>query len=231
MSENIKLETIKTSFLDIPCNETMHRETGVFCLLDKNKSLQKSLYRYYLHKYHPIYTDPITDYFNNSKDDITLNYFELLKMCYQSYEKCDFIDSTNPYGITLSSATLLKITDITNKYFADKRIYISGSLSPQLNYYIASRGNGKSLRTLYYFAKLVDCSSHIPFAIYQYPKEYKAHDYKFDMENLYKEKLLQKMFPKYFTNSSLKQRSNIQEEMSCLKIIADKNNTSRKFYK
>ena len=32
-------------------------------------------------------------------------------------------------------------------------------------------------------------------------------------------------------NKSHKQRSNTQEEMSCLKIIADKNNTTKKFHK
>ena len=44
----------------------------------------------------------------------------------------------------LFSATLSKITTITNKYFADKRIYISG-ITPQ-SYYYLSRGYGKSIR-------------------------------------------------------------------------------------
>ena len=68
-----------------------------------------------------------------------------------------------------SSATLSKITDITNKYFADKRIYIPESL-PQLYYYIAPRANGKTLRTLYCLA------SHTPTITYS--SEYTTQDYK-----------------------------------------------------
>ena len=53
----------------------------------------------------------------------------------------------------LFSATLLKITTITNKYLSDKRIYIPG-ITPQ-SYYYLSRGYGKSIRELCYFIKLI----------------------------------------------------------------------------
>ena len=43
-----------------------------------------------------------------------------------------------------SSATLSKITDITNKYLSDKRIYIP-EITPK-SYYYFSRGYGKSIR-------------------------------------------------------------------------------------
>ena len=48
-------------------------------------------------------------------------------------------------------------------------------------------------------------------------------NYKSDMENLYKKIISEKIFNSYITqNNSTKQRSNNQETMSCLKIIADK---------
>ena len=145
----------------------------------------------------------------------------------------------NPYNVTLLSATLSKITDITNKYFADKRIYIPGSLSINENYYYISRGNGKSLRELLSFSEtFTDYSSSAKFTPYPYvysllpySKEYKVHNYKIDMKNLYSEIIYKKLISSHLTNNSHKQRNNIQEEISCLKIIADKNNTIRKFHK
>lgn len=149
-------------------------------------------------------------------------------------------DSRHFYGIfnhhksnsILSSATLSKITDITNKYLSDKRIYIS----PLINnhYYYISRGNGKSLRELLSFTEtFMDCSQNIRFTPYPYvytllpyPNEYKVYDYKSDMENLYK-----KLIISLSTNNSVKQRNNNQEKMSCLKIITNKNNTNKKFHK
>ena len=57
-------------------------------------------------------------------------------------------------------------------------------------------------------------------------------NYKSDMENLYKKIISEKIFNSYETqNNSTKQRSNNKEEMSCLKIIADRNNTNKKFHK
>ena len=132
-------------------------------------------------------------------------------------------DSRHFYGIfnhhksnsILSSATLSKITDITNKYLSDKRIYIS----PLINnyYYYISRGNGKSLRELLSFTEtFMDCSQNIRFTPYPYvytllpyPNEYKVYDYKSDMENLYKKIISEKIFNSYITqNNSTKQRSN-----------------------
>lgn len=163
------------------------------------------------------------------------------------YEQLFFIRSlfytyakyTKTSNTTLLSATLSKITDITNKYFADKRIYIPGSLSINENYYYISRGNGKSLRELLSFTEtFTDYSSSAKFTPYPYvysllpySKEYKVHNYKIDMKNLYSEIIYKKLISSHLTNNSHKQRNNIQEEMSCLKIIADKNNTIRKFHK
>lgn len=130
----------------------------------------------------------------------------------------------------LSSATLSKITDITNKYFADKRMYISG-ITPQ-SYYYLSRGYGKSIRELCYFIKLILDSEKSRYLYNPYSLEYTVQNYKSDMENLYKKIISEKILNSYETqNNSTKQRSNNKEEMSCLKIIADKNNTNKKFHK
>lgn len=124
-----------------------------------------------------------------------------------------------------SSAILSKITDITNKYLSDKRIYIPG-ITPQ-SYYYLSRGYGKSIRELRYFIKLISDSEKSQFSYNPYTPEYTMQNYKSDMENLYK-----KILNSYITqNNSTKQRSNNQEEMSCLKLITDRNNTNKKFHK
>lgn len=147
-------------------------------------------------------------------------------------------DSQHFYGISnyhkrnnvLSSTILLKITDITNEYLADKRIYIPG-ITPQ-SYYHLSRGNGKSIRELCYFLKLILNSEKSQFSYDPYSPEYTVQNYKSDIENLYKAKICKKIFDSYTTQNIItKQRSNNQKEMSCLKIIADKNNTNKKFHK
>ena len=127
------------------------------------------------------------------------------------------------------SATLSKITTITNKYFADKRIYISG-ITPQ-SYYYLSRGYGKSIRELCYFIKLIlDSESRYLYNLYS--QEYTLQNYKSDIENLYKKIISEKILNSYITqNNSTKQRSNNQEEMSCLKLISDRNNTNKNFHK
>ena len=130
----------------------------------------------------------------------------------------------------LFSATLLKITTITNKYFADKRIYIPG-ITPQSCYHL-SRGNGKSIRELCYFLKLILDSEKSQFSYDPYSPEYTVQNYKSDMENLYKKIISEKILNSYITqNNSTKQRSNNQEEMSCLKLISDRNNTNKNFHK
>jgi hypothetical protein len=130
----------------------------------------------------------------------------------------------------LFSATLSKITTITNKYFADKRIYIPG-ITPK-SYFYPSRGNGKSIRELRYFMKLISDSEKSQFSYNPYSPEYTVQNYKSDMENLYKKIISEKILNSYETqNNSTKQRSNNKEEMSCLQIIADKNNTNKKFHK
>lgn len=130
----------------------------------------------------------------------------------------------------LFSATLNKIKSITNKYLFDKRIYIPG-ITPQ-SYYHLSRGNGKSIRELCYFLKLILNSEKSQFSYDPYSPEYTVQNYKSDMENLYKKIISEKILNSYETqNNSTKQRSNNKEEVSCLKIIADKNNTNKKFHK
>lgn len=134
------------------------------------------------------------------------------------------------YKWNLSSATLSKITNITNKYFTDKRICIPG-ITPQ-SYYHLSRGNSKSIRELRYFMKLISDSEKSQFSYNPYSPEYTVQNYKSDIENLYKKIISEKILNSYETqNNSTKQRSNNKEEMSCLKIIADKNNTNKKFHK
>lgn len=121
----------------------------------------------------------------------------------------------------LFSATLNKIKSITNKYLSDKRIYIPG-ITPK-SYFYPSRGNGKSIRELCYFIKLILDSEKSRYLYNPYSSEYTVQNYKSDMENLYKKIISEKIFNSYITqNNSTKQRSNNKEEMSCLKIIADK---------
>lgn len=124
------------------------------------------------------------------------------------------------YKWNLSSAASSRITNITNN-LADKRIYIPG-ITPQ-SYYYLSRGYGKSIRELCYFMKLISDSEKSQFSYNPYSSEYTVQNYKSDMENLYKKIISEKIFNSYITqNNSTKQRSNNKEEMSCLKIIADK---------
>ena len=80
--------------------------------------------------------------------------------------------------------------------------------------------------------KLISDSEKSQFSYNPYTPEYTVQNYKSDMENLYKKMISQKILNSYITqNSSTKQRSNNKEEISCLKIIADKNNTNKKFHK
>lgn len=153
------------------------------------------------------------------------------------YSLCEYIELTHKRkiygisGVTISSAILSKITNITNKYLFDKRIYIPEEITPQ-SYYHFSRGNSKSIRELRYFMKLISDSERSQFPYNPYSPEYTVQNYKSDMENLYKKMISQKILNSYTTqNNIVKQRSNNQEEMSCLKLIADKNNTNKKFYK
>ena len=130
----------------------------------------------------------------------------------------------------LFSATLLKITTITNKYLSDKRIYIPG-ITPK-SYFYPSRGNGKSIRELCYFIKLILDSEKSRYLYNLYYQKYTEQNYKSDMENLYKKIISEKILNSYITqNNSTKQRSNNQEEMSCLKLISDRNNTNKNFHK
>lgn len=137
---------------------------------------------------------------------------------------------TKTSNVALSSAILSKITDITNKYLSDKRTYIPG-ITPRLYYYL-SIGNSKSIRELCYFIKLILDSEKSQFSYNPYTPEYTVQNYKSDMKNLYKAMISQKILNSYITqNNSTKQRSNNQEEMSCLKLITDRNNTNKKFHK
>ena len=130
----------------------------------------------------------------------------------------------------LLSVILSRIATITNKYLSDKRIYIPG-ITPK-SYYYLSRGYGKSIRELCYFIKLILDSEKSRYLYNLYSQEYTVQNYKSDMENLYKKIISEKILNSYITqNNSTKQRSNNQEEMSCLKLIADRNNTNKNFHK
>ena len=192
----------------------------------------KDTYVYYNHKYHPIHVDLFTDYFKdvqNGNVDPLLTTIQLLKMQLNKIYPSNY-DPLNPYNITLSSATLSRITSITNKYLADKRIYIPVSLEKPNYYYFVARGSGKSIKELCYVAKVMsNYSSHMISTVYS--SEYKTQNYKSDMENLYKDKIFHKALDYYLTNIHHNQRSNNQEEMSCFKLIADRNNTNKNFHK
>ena len=135
----------------------------------------------------------------------------------------------------LHSATLNKIKSITNKYFADKRIYTPGITSKPY-YYYPSRRNSKLIKRVCYFIKsILDLEKEkSQFSYNPYSAKYTAQNYKADIENLYKRRISQKILNSYATqNNSTKQRNNNQEEMSCFKFIADRNksNTNKKFHK
>ena len=172
-------------------------------------------------------------YIRNKHKDLDCDYWRI-----HLSNGCIEFDPQYFYGISnhhdnnnaLSSATLSKITDITNKYLSDKRIYIPG-ITPK-SYFYPSRGNGKSIRELCYFIKLILNSDKSQFQYNPYSPEYTVQNYKSDMENLYKKIISEKILNSYITqNNSTKQRSNNQEEMSCLKLIADRNNTNKNFHK
>ena len=172
-------------------------------------------------------------YIRNKHKDLDCDYWR--KHLYDGYIEFDpqyFYGVSNHYksnNVPLS-ATLSKITTITNKYFADKRIYIP-EITPK-SYYYFSRGYGKSIRELRYFIKLILDSEKSRYLYNPYQSEYTVQNYKSDMENLYKKIFSQKIVNLYMTqNRSTKQRSNNQEEMSCLKLIADRNNTNKNFHK
>jgi len=207
MTKNIKLEINNTGFVDISCNETIHRNDNQI---------------FHLCKYN------IKDQFVGYSD-VIFSPKDTYKLLYP-----DYTNPLNSYNITLSSATLSRITSITNKYLSDKRIYIPISLENQIYYYSIARGSGKSIRELCYLcyvAKVIsNYSSHMLSTTYS--SEYKTQNYKSDMENLYKRMISQKMLNSYITqNNSTKQKNNNQEKMRCFKLIADRNNTNNKFHK
>lgn len=152
---------------------------------------------------------------NDGSFDIILDYQDAYRLI-----TSNIFQPLTIYKWNLSSAASSKITNITNN-LADKRIYIPG-ITPQ-SYYYLSRGYGKSIRELCYFMKLISDSEKSQFSYNPYSSEYTVQNYKSDMENLYKKIISEKIFNSYITqNNSTKQRSNNKEEMSCLKIIADK---------
>ena len=172
-------------------------------------------------------------YIRNKLKDFDCDYWRVhTSNGYIEFDSQHFHEISNHHksNNVLSAAILSKITDITNKYLSNKRIYISG-ITPK-SYYYLSRGYGKSIKELRYFMKLISDSEKSQFSYNPYSPEYTIQNYKSDMENLYKVMISQKVLNSYTTqNTSIKQRSNKQEEMSCLKLIADRNNTNKKFHK
>lgn len=173
-------------------------------------------------------------YIRNKYKDLDCDYWRI-----HLFDEYIEFDSRHFYGISnhhhksnnvLSSVILSKITDITNKYLSDKKIYIPG-ITPK-SYYYFSRGYGKSIRELRYFMKLISDSEKSQFPYNPYSSEYTVQNYKSDMENLYKKIISEKILNSYITqNNSTKQRNNNQEKMSCFKLIANKSNTNKKFHK
>lgn len=184
-----------------------------------------NLINYFKHYYNYDFCYQHNDNNFDGSFDIILDYQDVYRLI-----TSNIFQPLTIYKGNLSSATLSKITTITNKYFDDKRIYISG-ITPQ-SYYYLSRGYGKSIKELCYFIKLILNLEKNKFSYNLYSPEYTVQNYKSDMKNLYKKIISEKILNSYETqNNSTKQRSNNKEEMSCLKIIADKNNTNKKFYK
>ena len=148
-------------------------------------------------------------YIRNKHKDLDWDYW---RKRYIEFDPQYFDGVSNHYksnNVPLSE-TLLKITTITNKYFADKRIYIPG-ITPK-SYFYPSRGNGKSIRELCYFIKLILDSEKSRYLYNLYSQEYTVQNYKSDMENLYKKIISEKILNSYITqNNSTKQRSNNQE--------------------
>ena len=129
-----------------------------------------------------------------------------MDITFTSSEIYKLLHPVNQHSI-LFSTTLLKITTITNKYLSDKKIYIPG-ITPK-SYFYPSRGNGKSIRELCYFIKLILNSEKRQFSYNPYSPEYTVQNYKSDMENLYKKIISEKILNSYITqNNSTKQRSN-----------------------
>ena len=172
-------------------------------------------------------------YIRNKHKDLDCDYWRIhLSNGYIEFDPQYFYGISNHHksNNVPSSEILSKITDITNKYLSDKRIYIPG-ITPKLYYYL-SRGYGKSIRELRYFMKLISDSEKSQFSYNPYTPEYTVQNYKSDMKNLYKAIISQKILNSYTTRNNItKQRSNNQEEMSCLKLIADRNNTNKNFHK
>ena len=172
-------------------------------------------------------------YIRNKHKDLYCDYWRIhLSNGYIEFNPQYFYGISNHHksNNVPSSAILSKITDITNKYLSDKRIYIPG-ITPQ-SYYYLSRVYGKSIRELCYFIKLILDSEKSRYLYNLYSQEYTVQNYKSDMENLYKKIISEKILNSYITqNNSTKQRNNNQEEMNCLKLITDRNNTNKKFHK
>lgn len=139
-------------------------------------------------------------YIRNKLKDLDCDYWRVY-----TFDGYIEFDSQHFYGISnhhksnnvLSVVILSKITDITNKYLSNKRIYIPG-ITPR-SYYYLSRGYGKSFRELYYFIKLTPDSERSQFSYNPYSLKYTIQNYKFDMENLYKAMISQKIFNSYAT--------------------------------
>lgn len=183
-----------------------------------------NLINYFKHYYNYDFCYQYNDNNFDKSFDIILNYQDAYRLI-----TSNIFQPLTIYKWNLSSATYNQITTITNKYLSDKRIYIPG-ITPQ-SYYHLSRGNGKSIRELCYFLKLISVSEKSQFSYNPYSPRYTVQNYKSDMENLYKAMICKKLIVSLSTNNITKQRSNNKEEMSCLKIIADRNNTNKKFHK
>lgn len=145
----------------------------------------------------------------------------------------------------LSSATLNKITEITNQYFADNSIYIKHPypVIPK-KYYLPPRGNNKSLiyQLLYFYSiykSYTNSFNGFKYFICTFSHEYKYSDLKMEMENYYiatiAERMITPIFNLHSQNSNSIQRNNKCKDsnMKALEIInrSNLNNKSKKFHK
>ena len=108
-------------------------------------------------------------YIKNKHKDLDCDYWRIhLSNGYIEFDPQYFYRISNHHdnNNALSSEILSKITDITNKYLSDKRIYIPGII-PR-SYYHLSRGNGKLIRELCYFIKLILDSEKSQFSYNPY---------------------------------------------------------------
>lgn len=144
-----------------------------------------------------------------------------------------------------SSATLNKITEITNQYFADNNIYLR-HLYPVIpkEHHLPPRGCNRNTRIVAYpfchiYKLYINSLINLNYWDYSISSEYKYSDLKIEMEKYYisliTEKVIVLIFNLHPQNSNSIQRNNKCKDsnMKVLEIIAtiNLNNKLKKFHK